>query len=66
MSTIKKQVRDMWEIASWVSPEHRWDGSVVIDDSHGIRTSGKYFPTKKQAEAYADELLKELSLEKAA
>lgn len=58
MSTITKKITDMAKYG--ITGKSRWDGSVIIDNGTSIIGQGKYFSTKKEAEAYANKLLKEL------
>lgn len=59
MTTITKQITDMSKYG--ITGKHRWDGSVIVKTDSSINVHGKYFPTKPEAEAYADRLLKELT-----
>ena len=57
--TYEKKITDMSVYG--IKDEYRWDGSVVIKrNDGGISVSGKYFPTKEEAETYAEKLLNEL------
>jgi hypothetical protein len=58
MRTITKKITDMSIYG--ITGKDRWDGSVVIKTDTAITGQGAYFPTRKQAEAHASKLLKEL------
>lgn len=59
MTTIEKKITDMSKYG--ITGKSRWAGDVVVTSEHAISVHGKYFPTKPEAEAYAEQLVKELA-----
>lgn len=59
MTTIEKKVTDMSIYG--ITGAMQFAGDVIIKNDHAITSQGKYFPTREQADAYADNLLKELA-----
>ena len=57
-TTITKQITDMSKYG--ITGDNQWDGSVIVKTDVGTSVHGKYFPTREQAEEYADKLLQEL------
>lgn len=57
-ATVTKQITDMAKYG--ITGENRWDGTVIVKTDTGISSYGKYFPTREQAEEYADKLLLEI------
>ena len=59
MTTIEKKITDMSIYG--ITGKDQFAGDVIIKTEKAITVHGKYFPTKEEAEAYAVQLVKELS-----
>ena len=60
MSSSRIKITDMSIYG--VTGDNRWSGDVIVESPSGITVHGKYFPTRKQAEEYAEKLTEEIGL----
>lgn len=58
MITIEKKITDMSKYG--ITGANRWSGDVIVKSEHAISVHGKYFPTKIEAEIYANKIAKEI------
>lgn len=58
MTTITKKITDMSIYG--ITGNNQYCGDVIVKSDQSISVHGKYFPTRKQAEAYANRIEKQL------
>lgn len=54
-TTIEKKITDMSKYG--ITGDMQWSGDVIVKSDQSIQVHGKYFPTKEEAEAYADRIV---------